>query len=480
MHGTRKGDKQMASTTFKFSEDMGNMQFYCGLDIHKHQLEVAIFGRDDSGHEFTKDELFSMDPEGLKSFWGFVKPYRPVMFAMEATNVYHHMVALFLDEQKKSAKWTFECMIVPPADAASLPGKPKNDRVDAERLARYVAAGLLHGGKPIVLPLEDLRALFRAAWHLECEMTAMKNRIKKQLDRGGFRPEKLNLDATWVRDFLHGLAGYEGTVGSYFTTCMNDTSTRPISKKLLEKNRSLFERFFDVQLSLAERALVRQEIVELEFKTARKALLAVDVDRIIMVRPALKQLVENVASIPGISMYTATWLVAEIGPIQRYPSVKNFVSYCGCCAREVSSANVVYSAHLTRRSNKHVRTMLFNAAKSVCTIIKGDSALKTYAQRVIARKSLRGPKLSWCIVAQKIARIIYGIMCSNMPFDSTKACNLKKHHDDPGKVLSFADKKTLRRARNALRRVATIDNLKLISLKAKVFADALDDALREN
>ncbi len=128
-------------------------------------------------------------------------------------------------------------MVVPPADAAGLPGKAKNDRVDAERLARYTAAGLLHGGKPIVLVLEDLRALFRAAWHLECEMTAMKNRIKKQLDRGGFRPDKLNLDTQWARDFIHGLAGHEGTVGSYFTLCTGEGSPLPTIKNLTGSGR---------------------------------------------------------------------------------------------------------------------------------------------------------------------------------------------------------------------------------------------------
>ncbi len=470
----------MASTTFKFSEDLGNIKFYCGLDVHKHQLEAAVFGRDDSGHEYVKAELFSVDPNGLKSFWGFVTPYHPVLFAMEATNVYHHVVALFLEERKRSAQWTFDSMVVPPADAAGLPGKAKNDRVDAERLARYTAAGLLHGGKPIVLVLEDLRALFRAAWHLECEMTAMKNRIKKQLDRGGFRPDKLNLDTQWARDFIHGLAGHEGTVGSYFTLCTGEGSPLPTIKKVLDRIRPIFKPFFDVMLSVAERALIRQEIVELEFKMARKALLAVDIDQVMALRPALKQLVENIASVPGISMYTATWLVAEVGPIQRYANVRKFISYCGCCAREMRSADTVYSAHISRRSNKHVRTMLFNSAKAVCTVVKTESALRTYAKRVLARKQPRGVKLAWCIVAQKMARIIYGIIQSGTPFDSTKATNIKKSADNPGKILTLADRKILRQARNALKRVATLDKLKLISLKAKVFADALDEALREN
>nr|MDO8115058.1 hypothetical protein [Candidatus Sigynarchaeota archaeon] len=64
-------------------------------------------------------------------------------------------------------------------------------------------------------------------------------------------------------------------------------------------------------------------------------------------------------------------------------------------------------------------------------------------------------------MAQKITRIIYGVMRSSTPFDSSKACNIKKHGDDPGKVLALADIKTLRMARNALQRVASLNKLKL-------------------
>ena len=124
--------------------------------------------------------------------------------------------------------------------------------------------------------------------------------------------------------------------------------------------------------------------------------------------------------------------------------------------------------------------MLFNSAKAVCPIVKAESELKAYAKRVLARKQPRGVKLAWCIVAQKMARIIYGVMQSGKPFDSAKASNIKKHIDDPGKVLTLADRKLLRQARNALKRVATLDKLKFISAKAKLFADALDTALREN
>jgi len=469
----------MATTTFKFSDYPKNIKFYCGLDVHKRQLEVALYARDDTGKEFLKSELFKPDQHGLESAWKFVKSFRPVKFTMEATNVYHHVVATLLENKKKEADWHYECLIVPPADAAGIPGRPKNDRVDARKLAMYTAAGVLNGGKPIIVPLEDMRALFRAAFRMECDMTALKNRIKKSMDRGGLRPEKFNLNTQWSREFLFALTAHEGTVGEFYASCMNNKSSQPGITKSLVRNRSKFEPYFDVELSPGMKALIRQDIVELDLKTARKTVIAIEIDAIIMTRPGLKQLVESVASIPGFTPYAATWFIVEVGPIHAYRNVRHFVSYCGCCPHELQSAGHIFSSHVTRRSNKYVRTLLFNAAKVVCIALKAESGLKAYARRMMEKKAIIHPKLAWVTVAQKLARIAYGIIKSGKPFDTGLACNTKSRSSSDGSGFSVADRKMLRKARNALDRVSKEGKLHLMSRRAKFFSDALDEALRK-
>jgi hypothetical protein len=32
----------------EFSEDLDNKRFHCGIDVHKHQITIAIVGKDDS------------------------------------------------------------------------------------------------------------------------------------------------------------------------------------------------------------------------------------------------------------------------------------------------------------------------------------------------------------------------------------------------------------------------------------------------
>jgi transposase len=467
----------MTTKTFKFSDYPKNIVFFCGLDVHKRQLEVALYARDDTGKEFLKSELFKPDQRGLDSVWNFVKPYRPVKFTMEATNVYHHVVATFLDDKKKEANWEYECFIVPPADAAGIPGRPKTDRIDARKLAVYTAAGVLSGGKSVIVPIEDIRALFRTAFRIECDMTAMKNRIKKSMDRGGLRPEKFNLNHHWAREFLYELTSHEGIVGDFYASSLGVDSRLPAIKKLLLRNRSKFEPFFNVVLSPGMKALIRQDLVELDLKTARKTAIAVEIDGIMMTRPGLRQLVENVASIPGFTPYSAAWFAVEVGPVHVYRNVRCFVSYCGCCPRVMETGGKTFSAHVTRRSNKYVRTLLFNSAKVVCVALKAESGLKTYAQRMMAKKAPINAKLAWVTVAQKLARVAFGIMKSGKPFDSGLACNAKARPDSDGSMLSITDRKMLRKARNALNRISKEGKPGIIAKHAKRFADALDAAL---
>ncbi|NMC04047.1 MAG: IS110 family transposase [Candidatus Lokiarchaeota archaeon] len=470
----------MTSVEFEFSEDLDNTRFHCGIDVHKHQITIAIIGKDDSGYERVVEEIFATTTVGLAHFWGFVSKYKPVMFSLEATNVYHHVVVTFLDEKKKDAAWEYSIIIASPPDVSGIPGRQKHDIADAKALARYAAAGLLKSGHEVNVPMEDMRALFRSALQVEMERTRLKNRIKKTLDRGGFRPIGLDFNANWSRDFVYQLTNHDGTIGTFYDKCVGKDSPIPEHVAVVARNKPKLEPFFDIKLSPGQLALVRQEMVELEFKTTRKAMLSVEIDRIICSRPGLRQKICNISSVPGISPYSAAWLVAEIGDITRFSDVRPFLAYCGCCPRIVSSDKTVYSSHITRKSNKYIRTMLYNAAMVVSVATKRESALKAYADRVVFRKRHRGMKLAFTIIAAKMVRIIYAIMRDGTCFSPDLA---QPHHPaimiEDG-LLTITDLKLLRRARNVLGRVGTLEQLKGIAKNATYFADALDRVLRKN
>ncbi len=467
----------MSKPEFKFSEDWASARFSCGIDVHKHQLAVTIFARDDAGMEFKKHNVFRNDQAGLEDLWRFAAKYQPGGFAMEATGIYHHALADFLSGRQKDCGWAFEVVIANPADARGVPGRQKYDRVDAETIARLHASGMLKSGTLVVPALEDLKAVFRAATRLEVDRTALKNRIKKTLDRAGIRPARLDLNAEWTRAFLYYLTDFQGTLGDALAGCLKEDGVLPEHRAKLRKNAGAFAPYARVALSPTQGALVRQDLVELEFKTSRKALLAVQVDLVLAVRPGLRQVAQYLASIPGISPFSAAWLLAELGAVARYPSARAFLSYCGCCPRLVKSDNKVYSAHVTRRSNKHVRTIFYMAATVVCQLVKEESGLKTYARRVVARKAPESRKLAIMTVAAKIARVVFGIMQNPAPFSPDLARPNNIAQGEPTSRFSVADRKVLRRAKNCLARAGEILNGKELAGDLQRLSAALDASL---
>jgi transposase len=57
-----------------------------------------------------------------------------------------------------------------------------------------------------------------------------------------------------------------------------------------------------------------------------------------------------------------TWAL-EVGDLQRFSSIKKAISYCGLCGAKNSSANIIKRTPLSKQRNKHLQTVLIEAAK---------------------------------------------------------------------------------------------------------------------
>jgi len=79
--------------------------------------------------------------------------------------------------------------------------------------------------------------------------------------------------------------------------------------------------------------------------------------------PLLAQRVERLKTIPAVGPITALTWALEIGDVKRFPSLKQVISYCGLCGDEKSSANIAKRTRLSKQRNKHLQTVLVEAAK---------------------------------------------------------------------------------------------------------------------
>jgi transposase len=473
----------MEENEFIFYVDWTEETWYCGMDVHKHKLAIAMFSPNITGSEGLKTAIFSVTTDGLIQFWNFAKKYRPVKFAMEATGIYHHLPYKYLTTKRSSVDWKFDVIIVNPADAAGIPGRNKNDKVDSINLAKYLASGLLKKGKPIVDVLEDLKAIFRMGKRLKKDMTALKNRIKKNLDRAGLRMKSLDLSTIWTIKLLYYLVRQEKPLGEFLSEALKDGHPLEKHRYVINKNMEKFQPYLAYGLTHAQRILIRQDLVELDFKSGREAIFTVEIEQMILDYPQLRRHASNLASIPGISKSNAVWIIAEIGSINQFKNYRSFTAYCGCCPRVVSSADKIYSAHASKHSNIHLRKIFYFAAVNVCTVLKAESELKNYANRVFQRKSKYSKKLAFYTVATKLARIAYAILQDGKPFSpSYLERRDNRHNSGREQLFSIVERKTIRRARNCLRRVIDIEGVEKLGIlgdDAKNLAGGLEKVLSE-
>src|SRR5262245_37291559 len=118
-------------------------------------------------------------------------------------------------------------------------------------------------------------------------------------------------------------------------------------------------------------------------------------------------------TIPGIGENLGHTILYEIGDIERFPSVKDFLSYCRLVKGSVASAGKIKGLRGAKLGNPYLRWAFGEAAVSG----KRDHAtIGPLAQRLEAR--LNGNKFKAnTVLAIKLARAVYFMLKNKTVFD---------------------------------------------------------------
>jgi transposase len=119
-------------------------------------------------------------------------------------------------------------------------------------------------------------------------------------------------------------------------------------------------------------------------------------------------------SIPGIGKVTAASLVAYIGDIRRFSSPEKLVAYIGLdCRVHESGTSIHGKGYLTKRGNRYLRYMLFNAA---FIARQRNPELKKYHQKKMSEGKHYYSAL--CAVERKLVRLIHAVWTRGTPFEA--------------------------------------------------------------
>lgn len=153
-----------------------------GIDISKDKFDVCLMcGQSDKHRKILGSTKFDNHLKGFEKLWEWLSkrsvkhPDIVIEFTMEATGVYHENLAWYLYEQGARV------VIVLPNQAKAFMKsegmKSKNDRIDAEGLAKMSLSKNLRVWKPISPILHRLRTQTRHHSNLQKEITRTGNQI---------------------------------------------------------------------------------------------------------------------------------------------------------------------------------------------------------------------------------------------------------------------------------------------------------------
>lgn len=283
--------------------------YYIGLDIHKKTISYCVKQID--GKSIQEGKLAADRKTLLKWIEGLPGPW---LGAMEAT-LFTGWVYDFLKPYAVDLKVAHPEML-----KAITAAKKKNDRADAEKIADLLRVNLLPECYMLSEELRELRRILRYRNMIVRTAVKMKNKMSGLL---------MEVGATYSKEKLHRK--------KYFSGLLERIEDVPDSvKNMLKLSRSSLEMFEAVQKKLV--------------RTLRE-------DKLIRER------VQRLMSIKGVGEVMALTWVLEAGDSSRFSNARQAISYCGLCSAQRESAGKEQRGPISKKRNKHLQTMLIEAAK---------------------------------------------------------------------------------------------------------------------
>lgn len=336
-------------------------QFNCGIDLHARQMYVCLMDRD--GKKLVHTNIRNND---FEFFLKLVQPYRhdltvcaECMFgwywladACQAANLHFVLAhALYLK--------------------AIHGGKNKNDRIDSEKIAHLLRTNLIPPAYVYPADKRPLRALLRQRLFYVWSRSELLARIQShQLahNRPPIRQTRPNRDP-WEERLLA-------------------QEDNPVRQLALQNDLALI-RHYDTQITALEEQLQR-----LTKATAWRDYTLLQ-------------------TVPGIGEHLGLTILYEVGDINRFPTVKDFVSYCRLVKGTVASAGKIKGLRGAKLGNAYLRWAFGESA----VIAKRDHAvIGPLAQRLEAKMGGNKFKAN-TVLAIKLARAVYFMLKNKTVFD---------------------------------------------------------------
>jgi len=337
-------------------------QFNCGIDLHARQMYVCVMDR--QGKKLLHTNVKNND---FDYFLKLVQAYRH-----DLTVCCECMFGWYwLADACQAAGLTFvlaHALYV----KAIHGGKNKNDRIDSEKLTHLLRSNLIPPAYVYPTEKRPLRALLRQrlfyVWS-RAELLARIHSHQLAHNRIVVRQQTRRHREPWEEQLLA-------------------REDHPLRQMTLKNDLAMI-RHYDTQINALEEQLhkLTKELAPRDY--------------------ALLQ------TVAGIGEHLGMTILYEIGDIQRFPTVKDFLSYCRLVKGTVASAGKIKGLRGAKLGNPYLRWAFGEAA----VIAKRDHfRIGPLAQRLEERMNGNKFKAN-TVIAIKLARAVYFMLKNKTVFD---------------------------------------------------------------
>lgn len=338
-----------------------------GLDLAKRESQLAVL--DDKGVEIAR-KRFRTTRENIAALAAELAETDTIALEV-TTNAFAIARLLRLNSKAR--------VIVsnPIRTKVIAKAKIKTDKIDARVLAELARVDYL---PEVWLPDEDtenLRQLFTDRRSLVDRRTELKNTVHSVLHRNLIHVAQTDIFGPG------GKSAIESIVKGESETPIGELDRLRLGSLLAEIDRQ------DI--------LVRdQDAVIASF---------------IATRPELRRSLDQVVSIPGVSMVVGAGVLAAIGDIKRFASAKKLACYFGLVPSTSQSGDKeARNGRITKQGRAGARWLLTEAAEH---LRRAPGPMRALYARV---RKLRGHNVAVVAVARKLAELIWHLLTKNREY----------------------------------------------------------------
>lgn len=365
----------------------------CGIDVHKETIKACIAkGPLDKPPKF-EIKTFSTTTSDLLKLKDWLRQNKVEAAAMESTGVYWKPIFNLLEDE-------FSIVLANPQHLKKVPGK-KSDVSDSQWIASLLRCGLIPASFIPPRPIRELRDLNRTRKKLVGVMASEKNRLQKVL-------EDANIKLTSVVSKVDG----KSSMNMIQALLTKDELTREEIKAMVHgKLRSKTDQLVEAlngKLTYHHRFLLKFHLENIAFMAEQIQELEKEIQERMIPFQKESNLIQT---IPGISVITASAIIAEIGvDMSPFPDEAHLSSWAGICPGNNESAGVKKSGKI-RKGDKFLKAALVEAAWAASKR-KGSAYSAIYNN--IAKR--RGKKRALVALGHQILVDVYRALKTGEPY----------------------------------------------------------------